>query len=93
MLAALTKEDAIKTSQIDTLKPVPRFLAWAAWSLSLILIVAAMEYFSSGTFVGWRAIVPFVIVGAAAGSAGSAYRTRHPKPPQQVTRYTKNPPR
>jgi hypothetical protein len=93
MLAALTEEDAIKTSQIDALKPVPRFLAWAAWSLLILLIVAVMEYFSSGTFAGWRAIVPFVIVGAAVGSAGSAYRTRHPKLPQQVTRYTKNPPR
>jgi hypothetical protein len=93
MTAVLIKEDAIKTSQIDALKPVPRFLAWAAWSLSIILIMAAMEYFSSRTFVGWWAILPFVIVGAAAGSAGSAYRTRHPKPPQQVTRYTKNPPR
>jgi hypothetical protein len=93
MLAALTKEDAIKTSQIDALKPVPRLLAWAAWALSLILVVTAVEYFISGTFAGWRTIILFVIVATAAGSAGSAYRTRHPKPPQQVTRYTKNPPR
>jgi len=61
---------------IDALSTVPRLLVWAALSLIAILTAALVEYLISGSFVGWRGIVPFVIVGTGSGYVGSEYRNR-----------------
>jgi hypothetical protein len=62
--------------RIDGLSTVPRLLVWAGLSLIAILTVALVEYLISASFVGWRGIVPFVIVGTASGYVGSEYRNR-----------------
>jgi hypothetical protein len=61
---------------IDGLSPVPRLLVWAGLLLIGALTAALVEYLISGSFVGWRGIVPFVIVGTASGYVGSEYRNR-----------------
>jgi hypothetical protein len=61
---------------IDGLSTVPRLLAWAGLLLIGALTLALVEYLISGSFVGWRMIIPFVIVGTASGYVGSVYRNR-----------------
>jgi hypothetical protein len=61
---------------IDGFSTVPRLLVWAGLSLIVILTAALVEYLISRSFVGWRGIVPFVIVGTASGYVGSEYRNR-----------------
>jgi hypothetical protein len=59
---------------IDGLSTVPRLLVWAVLSLIAALTLVLVEYLISGSFVGWRGMVPFVIVGTASGYAGSTIR-------------------
>jgi hypothetical protein len=61
---------------IDSLSTVPRLLVWAGLLLIGAITAVLVEYLISGSVVGRRGIVPFVIVGTVSGYVGSEYRNR-----------------
>jgi hypothetical protein len=61
---------------IDGFSTAPRLLVWVGLSLIAALTLVLVEYLISGSFVGWRGIVPFAIVGTVFGYVGSEYRNR-----------------
>jgi hypothetical protein len=75
-MVGIARRNDQATRWIDGLSTVPRLLVWAGLSLIVVLTVALVEYLISGSFVGRRGIVPFVIVGTASGYVGSEYRNR-----------------
>lgn len=77
-------------AKVDSLQPWVRFLAWLGVSISIGAIGTVFRHFTGGSTWGWRGFALFIIIGTGAGCWGSVSRNRTgPKPPPEVTRYTK----
>ena len=68
-----------------------RLLAWLGISISTGAIVTLFAQFTGGSTWSWRFFTLWVIISTGAGYWGSTRRRRKgPKPPPEVTRYTKS---